>query len=184
MIMYFQLLVDKAVNYGFARPDNLEPEVSFISGAMISVPVPSPLRFTTDASASDELPAFWDDGVPVMSSKFLALLEGAGVGNLQVFPAIIESKTDATVWGDYFAVNILGLIKTADFDKSVYTEILPGCFDFDVLAIDAKLTNDALLFRMQESASTIIVHKSVMKFVMDNDPDEFLTGWDIDEIVQ
>lgn len=182
--MYFQLVVDKAADYGIVRSDNFEPELSFISGAMISVPVSSPMRFTTDASASDALPAFWDDGVPVMSAKFLALLEGAGVGNIQIFPAIIESKTDATIWVDYFAVNILGIIKTADFNRSVYTEIFPGCFDFDVLAIDSELTNGALLFRMQESASTIIVHKSVMKFVIDNDPDELLTGWDVDDIVQ
>lgn len=72
----------------------------------------------------------------------------------------------------------------ADLAASDYTEIFDGLYDFDELAIDSAKTNEALLFRLQESPSTMIMHKSIGKYLMQNDPDQQLNGWDVEEIIQ
>jgi len=92
-----------------------------------------------------------------MSQKCLDLFEGAGVDNLQTFPAIIKSETDGTVWDNYFAVNVLGLISCADLSKSTYTEIMPGSYRFRELAIYPEKAKGALLFRLQEDSPSRFV---------------------------
>ncbi|MCW8997705.1 MAG: hypothetical protein OQK04_03165, partial [Kangiellaceae bacterium] len=110
--------------------------------------------------------------------------KGAGVDNLQVFPAIVKSEIDGTVWDGYFAVNVLGLIACADLDKSEYAEIMPGSYRFSELAIHAKKANEALLFRLQEDPGSILMHKNVGKYIVENDPDETMVGWEADDIIQ
>lgn len=184
--MYFELTIDILSDFGIDRPDAAELPllVSFISGSFITESIDTPMVFATNATASDQVPDFWGEGMPIMSKRFLALLEEAGVDNLQTFPAVVKSKVNGDVWEGYFAVNILGLIQCADLGKSTYTEIFPGSFEFDELAIDASLAKDALLFRLQESPSTIIMHKSVGKHLRRSDPDGLLTGWDVKVIIQ
>ena len=182
--MYFELTIDILSDFGIDRPQNLPTYLSFISGSVINEDVVNPMVFSTNASSVDEVPDFWGSGMPIMSQSFLTLLEQAGVNNLQKFPAVIKSDINGEVWDDYFAVNILGMIQCVDFTRSTYTEIFPGSFNFDELAIDTSLTKDTLLFRLQESPSTIIIHKSVGKYIMQSDPDGVLSGWDVKEIIQ
>lgn len=182
--MYFQLKRDKFADIGIDEPENLPLDLSFIRGASIALPMEPMMVFTTNAVAGDKLPDFSGGSIPVMSLHFLTLLEKAGVDNLQKFPILIKSDEDETIWQGYFAVNILGLIQCADLSRSDYGEIWHGLYDFDTLAIDTSKLNGSLLFRLQESPSTIIMHKSVGKYIMENDPDGQLTGWDVEEIIQ
>lgn len=181
--MYFQLKRDKFIDIKIIEPDGLPLELSFISGTVIKTS-PEPMVFTTNATAQDSLPDFAGGSIPVMSQRFLALLVQGGADNLQIFPIIVKSEIDGTTWDGFFAVNILDLIQCADLSASDYTEIFHGLYDFDVLAIDPAKTNEALLFRLQESPSIIIMHKSIGKYIMENDPDHQLIGWDVDEIIQ
>ncbi|MEJ2393436.1 MAG: hypothetical protein P8Z77_01425 [Candidatus Thiodiazotropha sp.] len=82
-------------------------------------------------------------------------------------------------------MNILGIISCDDLSKYTYDEIMPGHYIFNELAIHTeKKTKDILLFRLQEHSPTIIIHKSVLKYIVDNDPDETLLGWEADDIIQ
>jgi len=182
--MYFELTNDILHEIGITRPEDLPMEVGFISGSIITEQLDDPMVFTTNAKSGESPPDFWGKGMPVMSKKFLDLLEEAGVDNLQKFPAIIQSNKDDSVWGNYFVVNILGLIKCVDFSKSKYKELFPGHFRFSELAIDVKIPKGALLFRLQENPGTILIDKSVGKHIMLSDPDELLTGWDVDDVIQ
>jgi hypothetical protein len=184
--MYFELTTDILCDFGIDRPDadDLPAFLSFVSGSLITERVETPMVFTTNARSAAQVPDFWGEGMPVMSRRFLMLLEQAGVDNLQTFPAVVRSDVSGEVWEGYFAVNILGMIQCADLGRSTYTEIFPGSFSFDELAIDASLAKDALLFRLKESPSTIIIHKTVGQHVMQSDPDGLLSGWDVKEIVQ
>ena len=146
-----------------------------------------------EGSASiDELPddmdaLEWMQGkrMPTLKSEVLLNLSlESGVDNLQKLPAIIKSDVDETIWENYFAVNVLGLIKGADLSKSEYNEIFPENYSFKKLAIDVSSIKDTLLFRLQESPSTLIMHRSVGKHIMDNDPDELIKGWDVYDIIQ
>lgn len=182
--MYFELTIDILTDFGINRPDDLPTSLCLINGTKISDPIDAPFIFKTSAKKDDILPDFWGNGFPAMSKRFVTLLNEAGVDNLQTFPALVKSETDGTVWDNYFLVNILGLIQCADLSHSVYTEIFPGNYDFEELAIDTEKAQGCLLFRLEESPNTIIIHKSVGKYIMENDPDDDIKGWDVKEISQ
>ena len=181
--MYFQLKRDKFIEVGIVEPEDLPLHLSFMRGAVIKTRI-DPMVFTTNATAQDSPPDYAGGSIPVMSQRFLTLLIQAGVDNLQTFPIMIKSDVDGAVWDGFFAVNIVGLIQCANLSASDYSELFHDLYDFDVLAIDTTKTNDALFFRLQESPSIIIMHKSVGKHLMENDPNQLLTGWDVEEIIQ
>ncbi len=184
--MYFLLENDSQFETGnyLNEPDNLPVELSFIRGDLITLNLDEPLVFTTNAQAGDELRHFLRSSIPIMSKQFVEVLQGAGVDNLQLIKAIVKSEVDGTIWPDYYAVNVLGLIACAELDKSDYAEIMPGHYRFRELAIDATKAKGALLFRLKEHSPSIIIHESVCQHIVDNDPDEKLTGWSVNDIVQ
>ncbi len=184
--MYFILVNDIRSDFDFTlnEPKNLPREVNFIRGSMITYELDTPLVYTTNAKSGDLLVDFSRGSITLMSKRFLDILKGAGVDNLQVFPAIVKNEEDGTTWDNYFAVNVLGMISCADLSKSKYTEIMPGHYRFKELAINAEKAKGALLFRLQEHSPTIIVHRSVLKQIVDNDPEETLSGWEADDIIQ
>ncbi len=184
--MYFILVNDSFSDrdYSLQAPQNLPREVNFTSGAKIDKDLDTPLVFTTEATSGSDMLDFHRGTVTLMSKRFTDILNGAGVDNLQLIPAVIKSTADGFIWEDYYAVNILGMISCADLTKSTYTEIMPGHYRFKELAIHSKKANEALMFRLQEHAPSIIFHKSVGKYIMEQDPDEELIGWDADDIIQ
>jgi hypothetical protein len=171
-------------DFSIEEPENMPLELDFMNGSIITIPIDKPLIFTTNAGAEDPVPDYWDSGVPVMSERFVKLIEESGVTNIQKFPAIVKSKVDESVWDNYVAINILGVIKCADFSRSQYTEIFPGHYRFSKLAIDSEAPKGELMFRLYENPGTIIIGKKVGKHIMLNDPDEIITGWDVKEIIQ
>ena len=184
--MYFSLINDIKYNSDIyiREPKGLPAELDFIGGDVIDLQVDNPMVFTTNAKAGDKLRAFHKSSFTIMSKAFLELVQQAGVDNLQVFPIIIKSTEDGTIWSDYFGVNILGVVKCADLSQSTYDEIMTGHYVFDELAIDASLINNQLLFRLQEHLPTIIMHRSVGRYIKDRDPDKTLAGWSVKKIIQ
>lgn len=184
--MYYILKNNILSNFNstLKEPNNLPREVNFISGSKINENLDTPLEFTTNAKASDAMVDFSRGNVTLMSKKFVQLLHNAGVDNLQVFPAIVKSEEDGTVWDNYFAVNVLGIISCANLSKSTYSEIMHGHYSFDELAIDTEKTKNALLFRLQEHSPTIIIHQSVGRYIKSQDPDKTLIGWSVGKIIQ
>jgi len=185
-IMYFTLInkltFDSEVTID--EPEDLPVELDFIGGDFITIPVDNPMIFTTNAKAGDAMLDFEDSSFPIMSKRFLKILQDAGVDNLQTFPIIIKSNEDGTIWEDYYGVNILGMIACADLSKSTYTEIMPGHYRFRELAIDAEKAKGALLFRLQEHSPTIIMHRSVGRHIKESDPEKTLLGWSVGTIIQ
>jgi hypothetical protein len=167
-----------------SEPKGFPREVNFISGKVISEKIKTPLVFTTNAKQGDAMVDFSKGSVTLMSKRFLEILQGAGVDNLQVFPAIVKSEEDETVWKDYFAVNVLGMISCADLSKSTYDEIMPGHYAFDELAIYPEKAKGTLLFRLHEHSPTIIMHRSVGVHIKSQDPDKTLLGWTVERIIQ
>lgn len=184
--MYFTLINDIRLDSDISidEPNNLPVELDFMSGHMVTIPVDNPMVFTTNAKSGDVLRDFLKSDFTIMSKRFLELLKGAGVDNLQTFPVIIKSDEDGTTWDDYFGVNILGMISCADLSRSTYDEIMPGHYIFDELAIHAEKAHDALLFRLQEHSPTIIMHRSVGRYIKEHDPDKTLLGWSVGTIIQ
>ena len=164
-------------------PKGLPIALSFMSGSAISIELDNPLVFTTNAVKGDEIRDFLKGAITLVSKRFLDILTGV-VDNLQVFPAVIKSEVDETVWEDYFVVNILGIIACADLANSEYDEIMGGHYIFDELAIDATKTKGALLFRLQEHTPTIMMHFDVGRHIALQDPDKTLKGWSVKKAIQ
>ena len=182
--MYYELTEDIFFDFGIFEPDGMPYDIDFISGEPIDQPLDDPIVFTTKATKDDVIPAFWNTAMPAVSKRFVDILEGAGIDNLQKFPAIVKSINDDTVWEDYYAVNILDMVKCADLSLSEYNEIFPGSYSFDTLAIDASLAKGLLIFRLYESPDVILIHKSVGKYIGQHDPNRELKGWTAKKVIQ
>jgi len=183
--MYYSLInnIRYESNVVINEPKNLPIEISFISGKAITIPIETPLEFTTNATKGDEIRDFLRGSITLVSKRFLEILQGAGVDNLQVFPVVIKSDQDGTIWKDFFAVNVLGMIACADLENSDYDEIMPGHYIFDELAIDASKAKGNLLFRLREHAPTILMHFNVGKYIASQDPDRKLKGWSVKKAI-
>ena len=184
--MYFTLVNDilSHSQIKFKEPDGLPVELDFMGGETISLDIELPMVFSTNAKSGDKLPDFKKGSFTIMSQRFIDLLESAGVDNLQIFPIIIKSEVDGTVWDGYFGVNILGVIECADLNNSTYDEIMPEHYIFDELAIHAEKAQGKLLFRLKEHLPTIIMHRSVGRYIKDSDPEKTLLGWTVKKIIQ
>ncbi|WP_196137598.1 imm11 family protein [Aliikangiella sp. G2MR2-5] len=181
-ILKNNLLLD--TDYRVNEPSDISEDISFMKGSVINQKIEQPIIYSTDATHGAKMLDFKDCSFPLMSEKFVSLLQEAGVDNLQLFPAIVKSDVDGTIWDNYFAVNILGVIQCADLSNSIYSELMPGSYIFDELAIDAEKANDALLFRLYEDKATIIIHRDVGRHVKSQDPDKKLLGWTVGKIIQ
>lgn len=169
---------------GFREPESLSANVSFLCGKMITAAIDNPLVFTTNAKAGGAMVDFKDSSFPIMSKRFLEIMQASGVNNLQTFPLIIKSEEDGAIWDDYFVVNVLGMSACADLSRSTYHKIMPGFYSFNELAIHAEKAQDALLFRLQEDPTTIIMHRSVGQYIKSQDPNKTLLGWSVAKIIQ
>jgi len=184
--MYFTLVNDilSDSHIKFNAPDGLPVELDFMGGETISLEIELPIIFSTNAKSGDKLPDFKKGSFTIMSQHFIDLLQSAGVDNLQLFPIVIKSDIDGTTWDGYFGVNILGVIECADLNNSTYDEIMPGHYNFDELAIHPEKAQGKLLFRLKEHLPTIIMHRSVGRYIKGSDPEKNLLGWTVKKIIQ
>ncbi|WP_108869173.1 ankyrin repeat domain-containing protein [Aquimarina aquimarini] len=164
-------------------PEEVLGKIDFLSGNKVELPMDTPIVFVTNAKAGDTIRDFNSGKIPVISKKFLDLLLEAGVDTIQTFPVSIKSKKDGTVWEDYFAINLLDVIACGAFPKSIFKENKPKDWIRCELVIDAEKANGALFFRLKEHLPTILFHRSVGRYIIDNDPDEMI-NWEFEGIVQ
>jgi len=105
-----------------------------------------------------------------MRKDLLETIRSAGVNNLDAYPAELYYPDGSLATGEYFIVNVVGLIAAADLEKSQYNEDQPEnliSMSFESLAIDGNKTHGALMFRLAENIVEIIVHEKVVKAVED-----------------
>lgn len=127
----------------------------------------TPLEYTVNRDDEGQLLTFYKAlRAPLMTQKMVDVLVQAGVDNLQIFDAQIKIESTGQIIDDYKAVNIVGLISAADLgDSEFVTSPLANrpkfSTSFDKLVVDEDKVNGALFFRMAESVSTILVHRSV-----------------------
>ena len=118
--MYLKLINDKFYESTVyvKEPANIAVDVNFLRGRLITQSLDLPIVYTTNGKSGDEVRDFLDTSYPLMSKRFVELLQAGGVDNLQLFPAVIKSEVDGSVLENYYAVNVLGLIACADMDNS------------------------------------------------------------------
>jgi hypothetical protein len=138
------------------------PLRSWTRGASFKSPPPTPVTATLQMKNKSKLIEMWSWPVPLMTKRLYEALLAAGVTNLDVYPAELIDPISNTVYTDYLAFNIIGLISAANLNQSIYsTDESQLSVDFDSLSIDEKKTHGALLFRLAESTNGIVIHESV-----------------------
>ena len=143
--------------------------VSWNSGAMITNPVPSPLRVSISGGPKDVLVPMFQVGMLALRDDVIAAMGDAGVDNLQLFDLVIEDPRTQQELLDYRAVNIVGLVAAADMSKSKATGGGPLIdVDFESVAIDETKARELLLFRLAECVSGIVVHERVKRSIERN----------------
>jgi len=144
------------------------PRGPWFRGQEITYPVKQPLRYALNPQAKGHMLPLYEASAPLFREDLLAALEKSGVDNLQLFDAVLTDPKSKTEHTNYKAVNIIGRVAAADLGKSELMNLPnPELFgrSFDALAIDEKKAGGLLLFRLDESASAIVVHERVRKGV-------------------
>lgn len=114
----------------------------------------------------------WDDPQPppmvdgymcLMNPQMIEALRSSGVDNIDIYPAVMRD-TDTGKEFPYFGVNILGLFKVADLNRSEWVN-LDGEAKLDTiftdLVIDDSQTYGFHLFRLYESTGTILISERI-----------------------
>ena len=145
----------------------------WMTGARIDLDVPKPVMFELNPRYPGKLCPMYESTIVLMSNALIAVLQAVGVDNLECFPALVRDRTRPEPISDYQAVNIVGLVACADMDASSYDP--PDGDDgipemFDSLVIDDSKTHGAMLFRLLEAPSAIVVHRKVRDAVQSQVP--------------
>jgi hypothetical protein len=137
----------------------------WISGARLEVAVPIPVVYKIEEGDEGEMGAYFNTAAPLMSRELVDTLQGAGVDNLETYDAVIREESSGREYREYRAANVIGLIAMADASRSS-TESLEGLGTWvHKLVVDERTTRGALLFRLREGPSKIVVHRSIKEAI-------------------
>ena len=133
--------------------------------------IPNPIKFSLqpyNPYSSDDnhhMPSYLRAAAPLFRDDLIVALRACGVYNLETYNVAIRDPDGDQIYTNYKVVNIIGLIRAADMNKS-NAMINPNGppiidVDFDGLVIDEKKAHGQLFFRLAESTNAIIVHERV-----------------------
>ena len=114
------------------------------------------------------MPSFLREPIPIMSKKLLDTVRKAGVDNIDSYRVELNYADGTLASEDYYAFNLVGKVRAADLDKSVYNENQPDkliAMNFDSLVVDKDKTYGQLMFRLAENISTILIHERIKKAI-------------------
>lgn len=128
------------------------------------VEIEEPIRLEWDPHSSGPKLSFYKPVMPLFRKEIVAAMREAGVDNIDCYRAEIRDAKTGEVDEDYIAVNIVGLVSAADLSRSE-SDDPSGTgmidMDFDSLAIDEQKARGFKMFRLAESTSGIVIHRTV-----------------------
>lgn len=138
-------------------------------GRLLTDPIDQPLSYELDSGYPGTLKAMYSaEAVPLMHDSVRAVLDAAGVSNVQYFDAVVRDPASGKEHNDYKAFNIVGLVACADMEASERmgtSASAMGDTDFHALVIDESRTGGQLLFRLAENISAIVVHERIRQAI-------------------
>ena len=165
-------------------------DLSWWRGAIITMDVPNPLKFTLDPyepRSPDEdqyMGVFIETNPPLWRDDFIAALRELGIYNFDLYDVAILDPDDGTIHTNYKAVNVLGLVAAADMNKSIATvhDGIPLIdVDFDKLVVDEKKTKGIQMFRLAESSNAILVHETLRDGLLEKGFGSDVAFYDLEE---
>lgn len=154
-------------------PDMEDGMDNWISGERLNGEVDEPLIFSIEREDEGDLRPVFFGAIPLIKSEVVDALKECGVNNLETFNAIIREIDSGREYHGYQAVNILGVVRAADLDRSDGIDVgtvkdgLKTVF-FRHLVIDDKKAKGMLMFRLAESLTKVIVHEKVRNYLIDH----------------
>ncbi|NVJ21929.1 MULTISPECIES: hypothetical protein [Myxococcus] len=102
----------------------------------------------------------------LMSNALHAALLEAGVDNLDVYDAVIQSEDGTVIHRGYKAFNVIGLVRAANLAETVFhspdsSTLIDASIDH--LAIDGDKPRGLKLFRLAENVSAVLVSEDVKR---------------------
>lgn len=146
--------------------DVLNTAVSWRTGHRFEAPPPVPVQVDLNPESPGVMVPMFDSGILLFSNRMLEALTDAGVDNLDAYDAVIRDPATGKSWNDYKAVNIVGVVACADLSESKWDAPSGSPLvdtDFDSLAIDERKPGGALMFRLAECVTAIVVDEKVRK---------------------
>jgi len=137
------------------------------TGKRFASPPPQPVKVWIDEGESGWLKEYNDATVALMSRRLAQALVQAGVSNIEFYEAVVEDFETGEVHRDHLAFNLIGVVAAADLGRSVY-QALDGpviSVDFDSLALDEAKAQGALMFRLAEAVTGVVVHDRVKQAI-------------------
>lgn len=142
---------------------------SWALGQPFPTALPNPIIVPiTQIGDSDEpvVPCpFNDANMCLATPEIVAAMRSRGVDNIDVYPAILRDAATGREF-EYFAVNIIGIMKVADLDESVWTN-LDGEAKVDTIFEKLVVQEDEArgidIFRLYEDTGTILISERVKR---------------------
>ncbi|WP_167509545.1 imm11 family protein [Corallococcus llansteffanensis] len=157
---------DPALIEGIAPPDGKD---SWRFGRRFKSPPMEPVKVTLHADYGIQIEEFWNVDTLLMTRRLHAALLAAGVGNLDVYDAVISHAARDFVSLEYVVCNLVGVVSAANMNESA---VIGGSrdglidTDFESVSIDESKTRGALMFRLAENTSAVVVHASVKEYLL------------------
>ena len=139
-------------------------------GARFPGPLPEPIEFLLLPTHSDDMLEMDNTDALLMTRRLHDALRGAGVDNLDAYQAVIRHPGTGKVIKDYLAVNVIGLISAADLGKSTVVGGMSGGLldvDFEGVAVSEERARGALMFRLAENTSAVLIHERVRDHLLE-----------------
>jgi hypothetical protein len=141
-------------------------KVSWQSGRRFSEPPPQPVLVDLDPQFPGVMVPMFDAGILLFTDAMLSAIHRAGVDNLDIYAAIIRDPLTGKTYHEYKAVNVIGTIAAADLARSEWAAPSGSPIvdtDFDSLALDESRIGGALMFRLAENVTAIVIHDTVRR---------------------
>jgi hypothetical protein len=142
---------------------------SWESGHSFTTAVPHPLHVDiVDGYEEDTEPPVYTSRVPMMRDDLLDCFRAIGVDNIDAYPIVILNRLTGREIRGYSAINIIGLVRAAATDLTVYSPGNPSRVidaDIDSLGIDSNRAKGLLLFRLAEAVTGVVVHAKIKRSV-------------------
>jgi hypothetical protein len=151
----------------YEPPDPSDDE-GWIMGRRFATPPKEPVvvEIQEDNEESVLLPFFGT--ATLMSNEFYDALREAGVDNLDVYEARLQSEDGSVVIEGYKAFNLIGAVQAADLSKTIFNDPTGSRLmdaGIERLEIDPAKARELLMFRLAEYLPAVIVHEKIKRAI-------------------
>lgn len=104
----------------------------------------------------------------LMRADFFNALWEAGVDNLDVYEAVIQTEDGSIRHQGYKAFNLIGVVRAADLRQTVFNDPPASRFidaSISKLEIDPNKAKGLLMFRLAEYVGAVVVHRTVKEAI-------------------